>query len=202
MLNIIKDLERSINVKIWCILNCTAILILSVKQKAIHELRLYCWKRGNKWGIQPFPSYISRNGQSSLFHLEIMTAPLFFQVLHYVEKPSTFVSDIINCGIYLFSPDIFQHIGTVFHKNQQDMLLWVEALSWGSVRGNACDDHSFHFFGSLHLSFFPSLILPAMISVSSHNHQISIRWVSWYISAARCSSRALSVWCELWKDSR
>uniref|UniRef100_A0A8C5C4C4 GDP-mannose pyrophosphorylase Aa n=1 Tax=Gadus morhua TaxID=8049 RepID=A0A8C5C4C4_GADMO len=32
------------------------------------------------------------------------------EVLHYVEKPGTFVSDIINCGIYLFTPDIFQHI--------------------------------------------------------------------------------------------
>ncbi|XP_078480217.1 mannose-1-phosphate guanylyltransferase regulatory subunit alpha-A-like [Lampetra planeri] len=46
------------------------------------------------------------------------------EVLHYVEKPSTFVSDIINCGIYLFNPDIFQHIGAVFQKNQQDMLLY------------------------------------------------------------------------------
>uniref|UniRef100_A0A8C7VH97 GDP-mannose pyrophosphorylase Aa n=1 Tax=Oncorhynchus mykiss TaxID=8022 RepID=A0A8C7VH97_ONCMY len=45
------------------------------------------------------------------------------EVLHYVEKPSTFVSDIINCGIYLFTPEIFQHIGAVFQKNQQDMLL-------------------------------------------------------------------------------
>uniref|UniRef100_A0A8C7GMW8 GDP-mannose pyrophosphorylase Aa n=1 Tax=Oncorhynchus kisutch TaxID=8019 RepID=A0A8C7GMW8_ONCKI len=44
------------------------------------------------------------------------------EVLHYVEKPSTFVSDIINCGIYLFTPEIFQHIGAVFQKNQQDML--------------------------------------------------------------------------------
>ena len=48
---------------------------------------------------------------------------LSIQVLHYVEKPSTFVSDIINCGIYLFTPDIFQHIGAVFQKNQQDLLL-------------------------------------------------------------------------------
>lgn len=45
------------------------------------------------------------------------------QVLHYVEKPSTFVSDIINCGIYLFTPEIFQHIGAVFQKNQQDLML-------------------------------------------------------------------------------
>uniref|UniRef100_A0A8C7TTJ8 GDP-mannose pyrophosphorylase Aa n=1 Tax=Oncorhynchus mykiss TaxID=8022 RepID=A0A8C7TTJ8_ONCMY len=43
------------------------------------------------------------------------------EVLHYVEKPSTFVSDIINCGIYLFTPEIFQHIGAVFQKNQQDI---------------------------------------------------------------------------------
>lgn len=25
----------------------------AVKQKAIHELRVHCWKRGNKWGIEP-----------------------------------------------------------------------------------------------------------------------------------------------------
>ncbi|XP_073702115.1 mannose-1-phosphate guanylyltransferase regulatory subunit alpha-A isoform X3 [Garra rufa] len=47
-------------------------------------------------------------------------------VLHYVEKPGTFVSDIINCGIYLFTPEIFQHIGEVFQKNQQDMLLYYD----------------------------------------------------------------------------
>uniref|UniRef100_A0A674P0M3 GDP-mannose pyrophosphorylase Aa n=1 Tax=Takifugu rubripes TaxID=31033 RepID=A0A674P0M3_TAKRU len=51
-------------------------------------------------------------------------------VLHYVEKPSTFVSDIINCGIYLFTPDIFQHIGAVFQKNQQDMLLEEPSNGW------------------------------------------------------------------------
>ncbi|KAI2660544.1 Mannose-1-phosphate guanyltransferase alpha-A [Labeo rohita] len=52
------------------------------------------------------------------------------EVLHYVEKPSTFVSDIINCGIYLFTPEIFQHIGAVFQKNQQDMLLEEQSNGW------------------------------------------------------------------------
>uniref|UniRef100_A0A8C5DV55 Nucleotidyl transferase domain-containing protein n=1 Tax=Gouania willdenowi TaxID=441366 RepID=A0A8C5DV55_GOUWI len=52
------------------------------------------------------------------------------EVLHYVEKPSTFVSDIINCGIYLFSPDIFQHIGGVFQKNQEEMLLEESTNGW------------------------------------------------------------------------
>ncbi|XP_053140998.1 mannose-1-phosphate guanyltransferase alpha isoform X3 [Hemicordylus capensis] len=45
------------------------------------------------------------------------------EVLHYVEKPSTFVSELINCGIYLFTPAIFHHIGAVFQHNQQELLL-------------------------------------------------------------------------------
>lgn len=50
------------------------------------------------------------------------TAPsaLCPQVLHYVEKPSTFVSDVINCGIYLFSPEALKPLGDVFQRNQQD----------------------------------------------------------------------------------
>ncbi|XP_016107212.1 mannose-1-phosphate guanyltransferase alpha-B-like [Sinocyclocheilus grahami] len=44
------------------------------------------------------------------------------EVLHFVEKPSTFVSDVINCGIYLFTPDIFGHIGKVFQRNQQERI--------------------------------------------------------------------------------
>lgn len=42
---------------------------------------------------------------------------------HYVEKPSTFVSEVINCGIYLFTPAIFQHIGEVFQRQQQELAL-------------------------------------------------------------------------------
>ncbi|KAM5125684.1 mannose-1-phosphate guanylyltransferase regulatory subunit alpha [Mantella aurantiaca] len=51
------------------------------------------------------------------------------EVLHYVEKPGTFVSDIINCGIYLFLPSIFQHIAEVFQRNQQEVQL-EENSSW------------------------------------------------------------------------
>ncbi|XP_074646644.1 mannose-1-phosphate guanylyltransferase regulatory subunit alpha-A-like isoform X2 [Tubulanus polymorphus] len=45
------------------------------------------------------------------------------EVLHYVEKPSTFVSSSINCGIYLFSPEIFQHISVVFQKHMEKKFL-------------------------------------------------------------------------------
>lgn len=41
------------------------------------------------------------------------------EVAHYVEKPSTFVSTLINCGVYLASLEIFQTMADVFHANQQ-----------------------------------------------------------------------------------
>jgi len=35
------------------------------------------------------------------------------EVLHYAEKPETYVSDIINCGVYLFSPSIYDLLTSV-----------------------------------------------------------------------------------------
>ena len=31
-------------------------------------------------------------------------------MLHYVEKPGSYVSTLINCGIYLFNCDLFEFI--------------------------------------------------------------------------------------------
>ncbi|XP_024943480.1 mannose-1-phosphate guanyltransferase alpha [Cephus cinctus] len=41
------------------------------------------------------------------------------EVAHYVEKPSTVVSTLINCGVYIASPDIFQTMADVFYAAQQ-----------------------------------------------------------------------------------
>lgn len=35
------------------------------------------------------------------------------QVLHYAEKPETFVSDLISCGVYVMHPDVFTSIQQV-----------------------------------------------------------------------------------------
>ncbi|XWS44235.1 hypothetical protein CRYUN_Cryun15aG0027000 [Craigia yunnanensis] len=35
------------------------------------------------------------------------------ELLHYTEKPETFVSDLINCGVYIFTTDIFTAIEEV-----------------------------------------------------------------------------------------
>ncbi|TGZ74794.1 hypothetical protein CRM22_000759 [Opisthorchis felineus] len=50
----------------------------------------------------------------------IVENPETHEVLHYAEKPATFVSTTINCGIYLFTPGIFKFIRIAFleHQNQ------------------------------------------------------------------------------------
>ncbi|CAI9773761.1 unnamed protein product [Fraxinus pennsylvanica] len=41
---------------------------------------------------------------------ELVSDPVTNELLHYTEKPETFVSDRINCGAYIFTPDIFTAI--------------------------------------------------------------------------------------------
>jgi len=42
------------------------------------------------------------------------------EILHYAEKPETFVSDTISCGIYVFSPEIFDRLGDAFNVRSQE----------------------------------------------------------------------------------
>ncbi|KAA3679331.1 mannose-1-phosphate guanylyltransferase [Paragonimus westermani] len=58
--------------------------------------------------------------QQSLKFGCIVENPETHEVLHYAEKPTTFVSTTINCGIYLFTPGIFKFIRIAFleHQNQ------------------------------------------------------------------------------------
>lgn len=44
---------------------------------------------------------------------ELVADPATNELLHYTEKPETFVSDRINCGVYVFTPDIFSAIQDV-----------------------------------------------------------------------------------------
>ena len=42
-------------------------------------------------------------------------------MIHYVEKPETFVSNVINAGVYLFTPEVFKVIGETFQSNHADL---------------------------------------------------------------------------------
>lgn len=39
-------------------------------------------------------------------------------VNHYVEKPGSYVSTFINCGVYIASLDVFARIASIFHSRE------------------------------------------------------------------------------------
>lgn len=51
----------------------------------------------------------------------IVSDPQTHEVLHYVEKPSSYISSTINCGVYLFDTSLFRHIREVMTKVDQLM---------------------------------------------------------------------------------
>lgn len=40
-------------------------------------------------------------------------------IVHYVEKPATYISSLINCGVYIFSLGIFPMLQSVFNTQQE-----------------------------------------------------------------------------------
>ncbi|XP_071731096.1 uncharacterized protein [Rutidosis leptorrhynchoides] len=50
---------------------------------------------------------------------ELVLDPVTKELLHYTEKPETFVSDLINCGVYIFTPEIFNVIQDI-RTNRED----------------------------------------------------------------------------------
>ncbi|KAL8160629.1 hypothetical protein V2J09_002166 [Rumex salicifolius] len=50
---------------------------------------------------------------------ELVADPTTKEVLHYTEKPETFVSDLINCGVYVFTPEIFSAIESVYANREE-----------------------------------------------------------------------------------
>ncbi|KAL8251289.1 hypothetical protein R6Q59_034982 [Mikania micrantha] len=51
---------------------------------------------------------------------ELVSDPFTKELLHYTEKPETFVSDLINCGVYIFTPEIFQVIQDIcIHREEK-----------------------------------------------------------------------------------
>ena len=46
----------------------------------------------------------------------IVSNPQTHEVLHYVEKPSSYISSTINCGVYFFDTSLFEFIRTVMNK--------------------------------------------------------------------------------------
>jgi len=63
-------------------------------------------------------------------------------ILHYVEKPKTYISPTINCGVYIFSAQIFGILADVFHGKQGELgmggggeAIWLERDVLGPLAG-------------------------------------------------------------------
>ena len=75
-------------------------------------------------------------------------------MLHYVEKPQSYISPIINCGVYLFSLSIFESLAKVFNEKQRDFYnngslenieakeaMWLEKDILMPMAGKKCQNH-------------------------------------------------------------
>ncbi|XP_039297535.1 mannose-1-phosphate guanyltransferase alpha-A [Nilaparvata lugens] len=51
------------------------------------------------------------------------------EITHYVEKPSTFVSTLVNCGVYVFSLEIFQIMAEIFNRKNQEYYNCEEVMN-------------------------------------------------------------------------
>lgn len=58
--------------------------------------------------------------QQSVYYGCMVTDKETQAVTHYVEKPSSYVSALINCGVYVFSLEIFNVIGEIFVDKTRD----------------------------------------------------------------------------------
>lgn len=60
---------------------------------------------------------------------ELIADPNTKELLHYTEKPETFVSDLINCGVYVFTPDFFTAIqGVLTHREDRANIRQVSSF--------------------------------------------------------------------------
>ncbi|CAH9089157.1 unnamed protein product [Cuscuta epithymum] len=67
---------------------------------------------GNLLSIKVSPESASEFG-------ELVSDPVTNELLHYTEKPETFVSERINCGVYVFTLDIFTAIQGVSTQRKE-----------------------------------------------------------------------------------
>ncbi|KAJ4712256.1 putative Mannose-1-phosphate guanyltransferase [Melia azedarach] len=73
---------------------------------------------------------------------ELVADPASNELLHYTEKPETFVSDRINCGVYVFTPEIFTAIqGVSFQRKDRENLRRVSSFEALQLATNLPTDY-------------------------------------------------------------
>jgi mannose-1-phosphate guanylyltransferase len=87
---------------------------------------------------------------------ELVADPETNELLHYTEKPETFVSDLINCGVYIFTPNIFSAIEDVL-KQKKDRANLRRVSSFEALQ--SATKYVFLIYSSIHAHAYYSYYL-------------------------------------------
>lgn len=60
----------------------------------------------------------------------LVAKPETNEVLHYVEKPETFISDLISCGVYLFDTAVFAEMKKAIDRKKDDSSMEENDYLW------------------------------------------------------------------------
>ena len=85
-------------------------LKMHIEQEAIGTML------GTKVSLQPSWLINKISPEAACNYGCIVSDPETHEVLHYVEKPSSYISSTINCGVYLFDTSLFAFIREVMNK--------------------------------------------------------------------------------------
>jgi mannose-1-phosphate guanylyltransferase len=85
-------------------------LNMHIEQEAIGTML------GTKVSLQPVWLIYQISPEAACNYGCIVSDPETHEVLHYVEKPSSYISSTINCGVYLFDTSLFAFIREVMNK--------------------------------------------------------------------------------------
>ena len=69
-----------------------------------------------------------------------MEDPDTHEMLHYVEKPGSFVSTTINCGVYIFSTGLLSYLSSVFKEKHESNMNDVDILNMDTSMNRAHSD--------------------------------------------------------------
>lgn len=62
------------------------------------------------------------------------------EVQHFVEKPESFISDIVSCGVYIFSPLIFEHMSkAIEYRRAEADAMGIDLSQFASLKFGAAN---------------------------------------------------------------
>ena len=127
-----RDQIRSGNPDAFFVLNGDVCADFSLKQMAeFHHRGISCTSSTEKTPAQPTVTILTTEAtrQQSLNYGCVVEDKQTHAMRHYVEKPSSYISTLVNCGVYIFGLSIFKHLAAAFERRQNMLSSNMEVSS-------------------------------------------------------------------------